>query len=57
MSTNASNWNESLINEWAETQRKYWETWSDYAKNAGMGAFGAGNGQSSAANPDRKSVV
>jgi class III poly(R)-hydroxyalkanoic acid synthase PhaE subunit len=51
MSTNASNWNESLINEWAETQRKYWETWSDYAKNAGMGAFGAGNGQSSAANP------
>jgi len=51
MSTNANNWNESLINDWADTQRKYWETWSDYAKNAGMSAFGAGNGQSSAANP------
>lgn len=51
MSTNANNWNESMINDWAETQRKYWETWSDYAKNAGIGAFGAGNGQSSMGNP------
>ena len=42
MSTNANDWNQSLINDWAETQRKYWETWSDYARNAGMGAFGAG---------------
>ena len=39
-----------MINDWTETQRKYWETWSDYAKNAGMGAFGADNGQSSAGN-------
>ena len=51
MSTNSSNWNESLIDEWADTQRKYWETWSEYAKNAGMGAFGGGNGQSSNGNP------
>ncbi len=51
MSTNANNWNESLMNDWADTQRKYWETWSDFAKNAGMGAFGGGNGQSFAANP------
>jgi class III poly(R)-hydroxyalkanoic acid synthase PhaE subunit len=50
MSTNSNIWNESLINEWAETQRKYWETWGDFAKNAGMGAFAGGNGQSFAAN-------
>ena len=51
MSTNANNWNESLMNDWAATQQKYWETWSDFAKNAGMGAFGTGNGQPFANNP------
>ncbi|MGB5570316.1 MAG: class III poly(R)-hydroxyalkanoic acid synthase subunit PhaE [Sedimenticolaceae bacterium] len=51
MSTNANSWNESLINGWAETQQKYWETWGEFAKNSGMGAFGGGNGLGSAANP------
>ena len=32
MSTNANSWNESLINDWVATQRKYWDTWSDFAK-------------------------
>jgi len=54
------NWNESLMNDWAETQRKYWETWGDFAKNtgigdftksAGMGAFTGGSGKPFAANP------
>ena len=46
MSTNANSWNENLMNDWAETQRKYWETWSDYASKAGLPSFGTnGNGQ------------
>jgi len=51
MSTNANNWNESLMEDWAETQRKYWDTWSEFARNSGMGAFGPGNGQGFAGNP------
>ena len=51
MTTNANSWNESLINGWAENQQKYWETWGEFAKNSGMGLFGGGNGQGSAANP------
>ncbi len=37
MSTNPNFWNESVLKDWAETQRKYWETWNDFAKNSGMG--------------------
>lgn len=51
MSTNANNWNESLMNDWASMQRKYWETWGDYAKKAGMGAFAGGDSQPFAGNP------
>jgi class III poly(R)-hydroxyalkanoic acid synthase PhaE subunit len=39
------------MNEWTATQRKYWETWSDFAKNAGAGAFPGGNGQGFSGNP------
>lgn len=39
MTTNSSGWNESLFNDWVATQRKYWETWSDFARKAG-GMFG-----------------
>lgn len=39
MTTNSSGWNESLFNDWVATQRKYWETWSDFARKAGS-AFG-----------------
>lgn len=45
MSFDATNWNQSLMKDWAETQRKYWETWTDFARNAGA------NGQGSSANP------
>lgn len=51
MTTNANSWNESLINDWVATQQKYWDTWNDFAKKAGVGAFGAGTGQASGANP------
>lgn len=42
MSTNPNYWNESLLKDWAETQRKYWETWSNLANNSGAG-FGMGS--------------
>ncbi len=52
MSTNANSWNESLMNDWADAQRKYWDTWRDFAGNAGFSPFGAGsNGQGFAGNP------
>lgn len=51
MSTNANSWNESLVNDWVKTQQKYWDTWSDFAKKAGVSAFGGGNGQGVAGNP------
>ena len=52
MSTNANSWNESLMNGWADAQRKYWDTWRDFASKAGYSPFGAGsNGQGFAANP------
>jgi len=51
MSTNANSWNESLINDWVATQRKYWDTWSDFAKRAGAAGIPGGDAQGSAANP------
>jgi class III poly(R)-hydroxyalkanoic acid synthase PhaE subunit len=51
MSTNANSWNETLINDWVATQRKYWDTWSDFAKKAGLGASGSGDAQAAPANP------
>lgn len=51
MSTDANSWNENLMKEWAATQRKYWDTWSDFAKNAGAGAFAGGKGEGFSANP------
>ena len=51
MSMNANSWNESMMKDWAETQQKYWATWSDFAKNAGAGGLGGGNGQAFGANP------
>ena len=46
MSFDATSWNESLMKDWAETQRKYWDVWADYARKAGT------NGQGfTAANP------
>ena len=49
MSTNATNWNESLINDWMATQRKYWDTWSDFARQ--VGGNGAGATQGATMNP------
>ncbi|MGB5745270.1 MAG: class III poly(R)-hydroxyalkanoic acid synthase subunit PhaE [Sedimenticolaceae bacterium] len=49
MSTNANNWNESLMNDWMATQRKYWETWSDFARQAG--GNGAGDTLGATMNP------
>lgn len=45
MSTTASSWNESLMKDWMATQQKYWETWSEFARGAGMapGAATGGN--------------
>lgn len=51
MTTNANSWNESLINEWVATQRKYWDTWSDFAKKAGAGGLPGSNAQAAATNP------
>ena len=51
MSTNANSWNESLINDWVATQRKYWDTWSDFAKKAGAGGLPGNGAQGAAANP------
>lgn len=45
MSFDATSWNESLMNDWAETQRKYWDIWTDFARKAGA------NGQGAVANP------
>ncbi len=49
MSTNANNWNQSLMNDWMATQRKYWDTWSDFARQAG--GNGAGDTQGATMNP------
>jgi class III poly(R)-hydroxyalkanoic acid synthase PhaE subunit len=49
MSTNADNWNENLMKQWVETQRKYWDAWSAFAKTAGQGMPNAG--QAAPANP------
>jgi class III poly(R)-hydroxyalkanoic acid synthase PhaE subunit len=49
MSTNADSWNENLMNQWVEAQRKYWETWSSFARTAAPGMANAGQG--AAANP------
>ncbi|HOP17796.1 MAG: class III poly(R)-hydroxyalkanoic acid synthase subunit PhaE [Chromatiaceae bacterium] len=46
MSTNSNNWNETLMNDWVATQRKYWDTWSDFARKSGVGGA-----QGPAANP------
>jgi class III poly(R)-hydroxyalkanoic acid synthase PhaE subunit len=46
---NANNWNESLLNGWAEAQRKYWDTWSEFARNSGAGGFAPG--QTATGNP------
>jgi class III poly(R)-hydroxyalkanoic acid synthase PhaE subunit len=46
MSTNSNNWNETLMNDWVATQRKYWDTWSDFARKSGVGGT-----QDPAANP------
>ena len=51
MSNNPNSWNESLINDWAETQRKYWDTWSEFANNVGIKVPGSGNGNGSGGNP------
>jgi class III poly(R)-hydroxyalkanoic acid synthase PhaE subunit len=51
MSKNANSWNESLMKDWAKTQQQYWETWSDFAKNAGAAVLGGNNGQALPANP------
>jgi class III poly(R)-hydroxyalkanoic acid synthase PhaE subunit len=39
-----------MINDWVATQRKYWETWSDFARKAGAGGLGASAGPA-AGNP------
>jgi polyhydroxyalkanoate synthase subunit PhaE len=49
MSTNADSWNENLMNQWVEAQRKYWDTWSSFARTAAPGM--ANPGQGAAANP------
>ncbi len=48
MTTNANSWNETMMNGWAEAQRKYWDTWREFASRAG---FQNGNGQTHAGNP------
>jgi class III poly(R)-hydroxyalkanoic acid synthase PhaE subunit len=37
MSTDESSWNEALMKDWAEAQRKYWDTWMNFARPAGAG--------------------
>ncbi|MCB1922687.1 MAG: class III poly(R)-hydroxyalkanoic acid synthase subunit PhaE [Gammaproteobacteria bacterium] len=51
MTTNANSWNESLMNDWMATQKKYWDTWTDFARKAGglEGSNGAGGGNPFAA--------
>ena len=38
-----------MINDWMATQRKYWDTWSDFARQAG--GNGAGDTQGATMNP------
>jgi class III poly(R)-hydroxyalkanoic acid synthase PhaE subunit len=38
MSTDASSWNETLMKDWADAQRKYWDTWTNFASQSGLGA-------------------
>ena len=45
MSFDATSWNDTLMNDWAETQRKYWDIWTDFARKAGT------NGQGTVTNP------
>jgi class III poly(R)-hydroxyalkanoic acid synthase PhaE subunit len=40
-----------MMKDWADAQRKYWETWSDFARKSGAPMFGAGNGQGGPGNP------
>ncbi len=49
MSTNANNWNESLMTDWMATQRKYWDTWGDFARQ--LAGNGAGDAQGATTNP------
>ncbi len=51
MSTKANSWNESLINDWVATQAKYWDTWRNFAKQAGGGTLGGGDAGGAAVNP------
>lgn len=51
MTTNSSSWNDSLMNGWADAQRKYWETWRDFAGNNGTNPFAAAFTQGAGGNP------
>lgn len=40
MSFDATSWNENMMKDWAEAQRKYWDVWADYARKAGTDGQG-----------------
>jgi class III poly(R)-hydroxyalkanoic acid synthase PhaE subunit len=40
-----------MMNDWVATQRKYWDTWGEFAKNIGFRPPGNGNGQAPGGNP------